>query len=203
MSNDYDYLFKILIIGDSNVGKSCILMRFSDDCFTESHISTIGVDFKIRTIVNTDTDKKSKLQIWDTAGQERFRTITSSYYRGSNGILVVFDTTIINSFNNIPMWLEEIASYTTKKIPIILIGNKSDIETHRTVSYEEAKDFADSKGMMYIETSAKNGKNIEKTFFELTEQMTKLNITLPVLKGGTNTRIQNLNSFQPTNKTCC
>jgi len=106
MNTEYDYLFKLLLIGDSGVGKSCLLLRFADDTYTESYISTIGVDFKIRTI---QLDGKTiKLQIWDTAGQERFRTITSSYYRGAHGIIVVYDTTEAETFNNVKQWLHEI-----------------------------------------------------------------------------------------------
>ena len=109
MNSEYDYLFKLLLIGDSGVGKSCLLLRFADDTYTESYISTIGVDFKIRTI---ELDGKTiKLQIWDTAGQERFRTITSSYYRGAHGIIVVFDVTDQESFNNVKQWLHEIDRY--------------------------------------------------------------------------------------------
>ncbi|CAM0958698.1 unnamed protein product [Alopecurus aequalis] len=105
-SAEYDYLFKLLLIGDSSVGKSCLLLRFADDAYVDTYISTIGVDFKIRTV---ELDGKSvKLQIWDTAGQERFRTITSSYYRGAHGIIIVYDVTDMESFNNVKQWLSEI-----------------------------------------------------------------------------------------------
>lgn len=132
-----DYLFKLLLIGDSGVGKSCLLLRFADDTYTESYISTIGVDFKIRTI---DLDGKTiKLQIWDTAGQERFRTITSSYYRGAHGIIVVYDCTDQETFNNVKQWLEEIDRYACDNVNKLLVGNKCDLHTKKVVDYTTAK----------------------------------------------------------------
>jgi len=130
MNADYDYLFKLLLIGDSGVGKSCLLLRFSDDTYTDSYISTIGVDFKIRTI---ELDGKTiKLQIWDTAGQERFRTITSSYYRGAHGIIVVYDCTDLESFNNVKQWLEEIDRYACENVNKLLVGNKCDLTSKKS-----------------------------------------------------------------------
>ena len=137
MNSEYDYLFKLLLIGDSGVGKSCLLLRFADDTYTESYISTIGVDFKIRTI---ELDGKTiKLQIWDTAGQERFRTITSSYYRGAHGIIVVFDVTDQESFNNVKQWLHEIDRYACANVKKLLVGNKCDLTTKKQVEYNAAK----------------------------------------------------------------
>merc|ERR1711896_105627 len=119
---EYDFLFKLLLIGDSGVGKSCLLLRFADDTYQESYISTIGVDFKIRTI---QLDGKTiKLQIWDTAGQERFRTITSSYYRGAHGIIVVYDTTDAESFRSVERWIKEIEKFAGVDVSISLCGNK-------------------------------------------------------------------------------
>merc|ERR1712100_792056 len=142
MNPEYDYLFKLLLIGDSGVGKSCLLLRFADDTYTDSYISTIGVDFKIRTI---ELDGKTiKLQIWDTAGQERFRTITSSYYRGAHGIIVVFDVTDQESFENVKHWLQEIDKYANEGVMKLLVGNKSDLQSKKVVSYDEAKELADS-----------------------------------------------------------
>ncbi|ERF75899.1 GTP-binding protein ypt1 [Endocarpon pusillum Z07020] len=167
--NRYDYLFKLLLIGDSGVGKSCLLLRFADDTYTESYISTIGVDFKIRTI---ELDGKTvKLQIWDTAGQERFRTITSSYYRGAHGICVVYDVTDMDSFNNVKQWLQEIDRYATEGVNKLLVGNKSDMSDKKVVEYTVAKEFADSLGIPFLETSAKNASNVEQAFLTMARQI--------------------------------
>jgi len=162
MNPEYDYLFKLLLIGDSGVGKSCLLLRFADDTYTESYISTIGVDFKIRTIELNG--KTIKLQIWDTAGQERFRTITSSYYRGAHGIIVVYDVTDQVSFNNVKQWLQEIDRYACENVNKLLVGNKSDLVTKKVVDMNTAKEFADGLGIPFLETSAKNATNVEQAF---------------------------------------
>jgi Ras-related protein Rab-1A len=161
----YDYLFKLLLIGDSGVGKSCLLLRFTDDTYTESYISTIGVEFKIRNITIDGQDVK--LQIWDTAGQERFRTITSSYYRGAHGIALVYDVTDLGSFDNIKAWTEEVKRYASEDVICILVGNKSDLETKRQVDYVTAKEYADSKEWTFVETSAKNDVNVTEMFTAL------------------------------------
>jgi len=167
--SDYDYLFKLLLIGDSGVGKSCLLLRFADNTYTDSYISTIGVDFKIRTL---DIDGKTvKLQIWDTAGQERFRTITSSYYRGAHGIIVVYDVTDKVSFNNVKQWLGEIDRYACQSVNKLLVGNKADLVEKKVVDYNEAKEFADSLGISFLETSAKSAQNVEEAFLTMTRQI--------------------------------
>ncbi len=168
-TNEYDYLFKLLIIGDSGVGKSSLMNRFSDNIFTESYINTIGVDFKIRSI-NMD-GKMIKLQIWDTAGQERFRTIVSSYYRGAHGIMIVFDITDKETFMNVRMWCEEIKKHAAPNVRTMLIGNKADFNTKRQVDFTEAKEFADNMNMTYFETSAKTALNVEKSFYELASML--------------------------------
>uniref|UniRef100_A0A8B9PW21 RAB1A, member RAS oncogene family n=1 Tax=Apteryx owenii TaxID=8824 RepID=A0A8B9PW21_APTOW len=190
MNPEYDYLFKLLLIGDSGVGKSCLLLRFADDTYTESYISTIGVDFKIRTI---ELDGKTiKLQIWDTAGQERFRTITSSYYRGAHGIIVVYDVTdqeeeeeeesllvetdvgfLRESFNNVKQWLQEIDRYASENVNKLLVGNKCDLTTKKVVDYTTAKEFADSLGIPFLETSAKNATNVEQSFMTMAAEIKK------------------------------
>nr|KAF7389672.1 hypothetical protein H0235_018156 [Vespula pensylvanica] len=169
MNPEYDYLFKLLLIGDSGVGKSCLLLRFADDTYTESYISTIGVDFKIRTI---DLDGKTiKLQIWDTAGQERFRTITSSYYRGAHGIIVVYDCTDQDTFNNVKQWLEEIDRYACDNVNKLLVGNKCDLHTKKVVDYTTAKEYADQLGIPFLETSAKNALNVEQAFMTMAAEI--------------------------------
>jgi len=171
MNPEYDYLFKLLLIGDSGVGKSCLLLRFADDTYTESYISTIGVDFKIRTI---ELDGKTiKLQIWDTAGQERFRTITSSYYRGAHGIIVVYDVTDQVSFNNVKQWLQEIDRYACENVNKLLVGNKCDLTTKKVVDFNAAKEFADSLGIPFLETSAKNSTNVEPAFMTMASEIKK------------------------------
>ncbi|MGH0137890.1 UNVERIFIED_CONTAM: hypothetical protein FKN15_074446 [Acipenser sinensis] len=142
-----------------------------DDTYTESYISTIGVDFKIRTI---ELDGKTiKLQIWDTAGQERFRTITSSYYRGAHGIIVVYDVTDQESFNNVKQWLQEIDRYASENVNKLLVGNKCDLTTKKVVDYTTAKEFADSLGIPFLETSAKNATNVEQAFMTMAAEIKK------------------------------
>lgn len=163
--SQYDYLIKLLLIGDSGVGKSCLLLRFSDDAFTPSFITTIGIDFKIRTI---ELDgKKIKLQIWDTAGQERFRTITTAYYRGAMGILLVYDVTDEKSFSNIRNWIRNIEQHATESVSKMLIGNKCDMAEKRVVTPEQGQSLADEYHIPFMETSAKNSINVEKAFFTL------------------------------------
>ena len=182
MNPEYDHLFKLLLIGDSGVGKSCLLLRFADDTYTESYISTIGVDFKIRTI---DIGGKSiKLQIWDTAGQERFRTITSSYYRGAHGIIVVYDVTDQASFSNVKQWLQEIDRYACENVNKLLVGNKCDLTTKKVVDYNTAKEFADGLGIPFLETSAKNSTNVEDAFVTMaTEIKNRISTTDKTVQG--------------------
>jgi len=166
---DYDYLFKLVLIGDSGVGKSCLLLRFADDAFTESYISTIGVDFRFRT-VKID-NKTIKLQIWDTAGQERFRTITSAYYRGADGIIMVFDVTNTESFDHVNDWLKEVNRYAAEGTVKLLVGNKSDRTADKAVTEAQAKEFADELGIPFIETSAKSSKNVEEAFLTMAGEL--------------------------------
>lgn len=163
----YDLLFKLLLIGDSGVGKTCILFRFSDDAFTSTFISTIGIDFKIKTIELRG--KKIKLQIWDTAGQERFHTITTSYYRGAMGIMLVYDITNEKSFDNIVKWLRNIDEHANEDVEKMILGNKCDMTDKRVVSKERGESIAREHDIRFMETSAKANVNIEKAFRELAE----------------------------------
>eukprot|EP00932_Pfiesteria_piscicida_P020282 SRR837773.709.p1 GENE.SRR837773.709~~SRR837773.709.p1 ORF type:complete len:220 (-),score=47.43 SRR837773.709:81-740(-) len=160
---DYDHLFKLVLIGESGAGKSCLLLRFADDQFTDSYITTIGVDFRFKTI---PVDRKTiKLQIWDTAGQERFRTITSAYYRGADGIILVYDVCDRESFNRVDEWLSEVNRYVNESTCKILIGNKCDRPaSERQVSTDEGKRKADELGLMFTEASAKDATNVDIAF---------------------------------------
>ena len=167
-----DYLFKLLIIGESGVGKTCLLLRFTDDSFTANHLTTIGIDFKIK-IINLE-NKLIKLQIWDTAGQERFRTITKTYYKGAHGIILTYDVTDQNSFKNIRNWIKQIEANAQTNVRKVLVGNKCD-KPDRVVSEEEGKKLADDFGMHFFETSAKTNQNVSEVFTFLTKEILKNN----------------------------
>lgn len=160
---DYDYLLKVVVIGDTGVGKSCILMRYADDEFIESFISTIGVDFRFRTI--QVLDKQIKIQIWDSAGQEKFRVITSAYYRSSDAIVVVYDVTLRESFERVKTWITDVHRYT-QDVQIMIVANKCD-RVDRCVSTQEGMALANELGAEFIETSAKTGENINQAFENL------------------------------------
>ena len=165
---EYDYLFKYLIIGNSGVGKSCLLIRFTDDKYEEGYVTTIGVDFKIKTLIIEG--KSVKLQIWDTAGQERFRNIVSSYYKGAHGIMMVYDITDLESFGYLDSWIKEIEKNASKNVYKILVGNKSDLK-NRKITFEKGKEFANLHGMKFFETSAKENRNVEEAFKEMTKDI--------------------------------
>ncbi|XP_031572209.1 ras-related protein Rab-35-like [Actinia tenebrosa] len=170
MARDYDHLFKLLIIGDSGVGKSSLLLRFADNMFSGSYITTIGVDFKIRTI--TIDGEKVKLQIWDTAGQERFRTITSTYYRGTHGVIVVYDVTSADTFVNVKRWLHEI-DQNCDDVTRILVGNKNDCPERKVVETQDAQKFGEQMNIQVFETSAKENINVEEIFNAITKMVLK------------------------------
>eukprot|EP00762_Andalucia_godoyi_P000573 ANDGO_05302.mRNA.1 Ras-related protein Rab-2 len=160
----YAYLFKYIIIGDTGVGKSCLLLQFTDKRFQPHHDLTIGVEFGARMV--TIDNKQIKLQIWDTAGQESFRSITRSYYRGAAGALLVYDITRRDTFNHLSVWLEDTRNHCSKDMTIMLIGNKSDLDSKRAVDYEEGERFARENGLIFMETSAKTADNVEEAFIQ-------------------------------------
>eukprot|EP00743_Colponemidia_sp_Colp-15_P018098 GILK01022574.1.p1 GENE.GILK01022574.1~~GILK01022574.1.p1 ORF type:complete len:222 (+),score=7.16 GILK01022574.1:101-766(+) len=158
----HQYLFKYIIIGDSGVGKSCLLLQFTDKRFEASHDLSIGVEFGARMI--TVHEKQVKLQIWDTAGQESFRSITRSYYRGATGALLVYDVTRRETFEHLQTWLSDCRENSNMNMTILLIGNKTDLLDNRQVSTQEGKEFADKNGLLFIETSAKTAQNVDDAF---------------------------------------
>jgi Ras-related protein Rab-18 len=209
---EYDHLFKVLLIGDSGVGKSCILLRFCDDTFDSKQQSTIGVDFKVKTIQSGG--KTVKMTLWDTAGQERFRTLTSSYYRGAQGIVLAYDITRRETFDYLPQWLKEVDVYSPnggKDVVKILVGNKIDMED-RVVSRKEGEEWARSKGMMYLECSAKTSVGISQVFEELSAKVLQndrlLAGTRPRGRGGNGKNKRTANLKRATNNNdeaygCC
>ena len=167
--DNYEFIFKVLLLGNSNVGKSSLFLRFVDDIWNDTFVPTIGVDFKIKTF---DIDeKKIKMQIWDTAGQERFKNIIASYYRGAHGILLIYDVTDKDSFKNLSNWIIEIEKNANKNVLKLLIGNKTDLEDKRVITYNQGKEFADGYGLKYIETSAKKNLNVNEAFETLGREL--------------------------------
>ena len=171
--DDYDFIFKVLLLGNSDVGKSSLLLRFVDSVWNESFVPTIGVDFKVKTL--DIGEKRVKMQIWDTAGQERFRNVVATYFRGSNGILLIYDITSRESFKNLESWLIEIEKNASENVLKILIGNKNDLENERVISKEEGQDFANRYSMQFIETSAKMDTNVSEAFLTLAKLMMEFN----------------------------
>ncbi|GMP29439.1 hypothetical protein CsSME_00004544 [Camellia sinensis var. sinensis] len=160
----YDYLFKYIIIGDTGVGKSCLLLQFTDKRFQPVHDLTIGVEFGARMV--TIDGRPIKLQIWDTAGQESFRSITRSYYRGAAGALLVYDITRRETFNHLASWLEDARQHANPNMSIMLIGNKCDLAHRRAVSKEEGEQFAKENGLLFLEASARTAQNVEEAFIK-------------------------------------
>merc|ERR1712224_328998 len=167
----YAFLFKYIIIGDTGVGKSCLLLQFTDKRFQPVHDLTIGVEFGAKMV--TIDSKAIKLQIWDTAGQESFRSITRSYYRGAAGALLVYDITRRETFNHLANWLEDARQHANPNMTIMLIGNKVDLEHKRVVTKEEGAQFAKDNGLIFLETSAKTAQNVEEAFVQTAEKIHK------------------------------
>ena len=164
-----DELFKIVLIGGSGVGKSCILLRFADDTFTENFYTTIGVDFRFKCLIYKG--KKIKLQIWDTAGQERFKTVTSAYYRGADGIIIVYDQSEKTTFEHINNWIEDISKYTNDEPIKIVLGNKNDLIDKNEVSDDDILNFENKTNIPVVKVSAKNSFQINLAFEKIIEKL--------------------------------
>jgi len=179
---EYDYLYKVVLIGDSGVGKSNLLSRFTRNEFNLETKSTIGVEFATRSI---QTEGKTiKAQIWDTAGQERYRAITSAYYRGAVGALLVYDISKHATFKNVERWLQELRENADRNIVIMLVGNKSDLRHLREVPTEEAKEFAEKNKLSFIETSALDSSNVELAFQNILTEIYHIMSRPPITEGG-------------------
>ena len=196
MTSEPSNIFKILTIGESGVGKTCILRRFVEDKFLKNHLATIGIDFKKKTL--NINNQEIKLKIWDTAGQERFRNITTQYYKGADGIVLVYDVTDEASFDKIKDWMDQILSNTNKdEICLILLGNKCDIEK-RSISYEQGKTLANELQVNFFETSAQTGQNIKDAFETLTADIMKKKKI-----GGDNNNIDLKKNKKKKDSDCC
>lgn len=203
MSNNYDYLFKIILIGDSGVGKSSLLQRYTDDVFTNVYSSTIGVDFRMKTI--KFNGKIIKLQIWDTAGQERFRAIIGSYYRGADGIIICYDTTNYNSFNNVKLWLNEIEKYyNNNDITKVIFGTKNDIKNNHIVNDESLNSLANATNIKIYQTSAKNNNGVDFAFNHLISDLIEKHDLASKIKYNQNKNITVCtNDVKIKRKFCC
>jgi len=164
---NFDYMFKLLIIGNSAVGKTSFLFRYADDSFTSAFVSTVGIDFKVKTVVRNN--KRVKLQIWDTAGQERYRTITTAYYRGAMGFILMYDITNEDSFNAVQDWATQIKTYSWDSAQVLLVGNKADMASERVVTHERGQELANQLGFDFFECSAKENLNVSAAFDRLVD----------------------------------
>ena len=195
---DQEFSFKILLLGDSSVGKTCFLKRYTDNTFQDAYLSTIGFDFKFKNIT-LDNGKTVKVQLWDTAGQERFRTIAKSYYKGAHGIVLIYDVTNRKSYDNIRKWLVQIKNEAASKISIVLVANKIDCEDElREVKKEEGEVLAKNNNLKIFEASAKDNINVEESFKYIIEEINK---NLSNLSMQTSTKLNNDN--KQNKKGCC
>ncbi|XP_042287604.1 RAB3D, member RAS oncogene family, a isoform X1 [Thunnus maccoyii] len=200
---NFDYMFKLLIIGNSSVGKTSFLFRYADDSFTSAFVSTVGIDFKVKTIYRND--KRVKLQIWDTAGQERYRTITTAYYRGAMGFLLMYDITSQESFNAVQDWATQIKTYSWDNAQVVLVGNKLDLEEDRQVPAEAAQRLATELGFQFFEASAKDNINVKQVFDKLVDVICeKMNETVNGdVSLSANNKGANLKDAPPNNQSGC
>ena len=171
-------VYKVLLLGDSTVGKTCFLMKYTDKTFQDIHMATIGLDYRLKSM-KLKSGKSIKLQIWDTAGQDRFRAITKNYYKGSHGIILIYDITNIQSFENVKTWVNQIREEASSNVIIYIAGNKVDMEDERKVDRDDGEKLAEELGFPFVETSAKNGININETFEDLVERIDKVYGNVP------------------------
>ena len=184
-----------ILIGDSTVGKTCFLIKYTDQSFQDIHMATIGLDYRVKTM-KLKNNKEVKIQIWDTAGQDRFRSITKNYYKGSHGIILIYDITNRRTFENVQQWISQIREETSQNVVIYLIGNKIDMKEERKVSTEEGKKLADELGLPFMETSAKEGININEVFDDIVERVDKVFGNVP-------TATKKNKVYKPKNSKCC
>jgi Ras-related protein Rab-1A len=200
---EYDFIFKVLLLGNSDVGKSSLILRYVDQVWSDTFVPTIGVDFKVKT---TQLENKNiKMQIWDTAGQERFRNVISSYFRGAHGILLIYDVTNRDSFKNLESWLIEIEKNASENVLKILIGNKNDLQDEKEITTEEGEAFAKRNGMQFIETSAKMNTNVTEAFEALGKIMIEFNTEKKPITASNDKKVLNASSGKniKTKKKCC
>ena len=177
-----DIVYKVLLLGDSTVGKTCFLLRYCDKTFQDAHLSTIGLDYRLKSMT-LKNKKNIKLQIWDTAGQDRFRAITKNYYKGANGIILIYDVTNLQTFENVKNWITQIREEANKNVVIFLAGNKADLpEESRAVQKEDGQKMAEEYNIPFQETSAKEGINVNETFQELVEKIDEVFSKLEIPK---------------------
>ena len=181
-ATETDLVYKILLLGDSEVGKSCFLMRYADNVFVDNYITTIGLDYKLKYI-QLDSGEIIKVQLWDTAGQDRYRTIAKNYYKGSHGILLLYDVTKTNSFENIREWIRDIREEVYEKAIIFLIGNKIDKKEDRKIQTEQGAKLAEEFNLPFFEASAKSGENVDEIFKALYKKISEVYIELQKEKG--------------------
>ncbi|KAF8371843.1 rab-19 [Pristionchus pacificus] len=168
--DSFDYLFKVVLIGDMGVGKTCVVQRFRNGTFVDRQGTTIGVDFTMKSLIVDG--KRVKLQIWDTGGQERFRTITQSYYRSANGIVLCYDITCKQSYESLERWIDDVSKFAAPNVVKVVVGTKADLESERIVQVEDGEQLQRRHGMLtFIETSAKENTNVDKTFYRLAETL--------------------------------
>ena len=178
MSSTDEYVYKVLLLGDTTVGKTCFLMKYTDKTFQDIHMATIGLDYRLKSM-KLKSGKNIKLQIWDTAGQDRFRAITKNYYKGSHGIILIYDVTNLQTFENVKNWVSQIREEAANNVVIYIAANKIDMEAERKVSQKEGESLAQELGFPFMETSAKSGININETFEDLVERIDKVYGNIP------------------------